>query len=134
MTEQELNSIFYLDKQIARLKRRIAELQGEMIGGGGFGGMPRGNLPGNPTERIAIKKVLLLEELNAALEKKIEAEIAVRKFIDAIPDPAIKTIAELRFIYQMGWDDIAVEVSPRHKDYDRTTVAKKLRNYLKKLC
>ena len=131
MTEQELNAIYYLDKQIARLKRRIAELQGEMIGGGGFGGMPRGNTPGNPTERIALKKVELLEQLNAALEDKIEAEITIRRFIEGVKDPEIKTIMELRFLYQMSWTDIAVEISPSRKDYDRTTVSKKLRNYLK---
>ncbi len=134
MTEKELNSIFYIDKQIARLKQRIAELQEEAIGCGGLGRLPKGNIPGNPTERIAIKKIQLVEELNKAIEKRIDAESTIRKFIETIPDPAIKTIAELRFIYQFGWDDIAAEVSPRHKDYDRTTVSKKLRRFLKKFC
>lgn len=133
MTEQDLNAIYYLDKQIARLKRRIAELQGELIGGGGFGGVPRGNLPGNPTERIAVKKIELLEQLNKALEDKIDAEIAVRKFIEGVEDAEIKTIMELRFIYQMGWTDIAAEMSTSRKDYDRTTVSKKLRKYLKNI-
>ncbi len=132
MTEQELNAIYYLDKQIARLKRRIAELQGELIGGG-FGGAPRGNLPGNPTERIAVKKIELLEQLNKALEDKIDAEIAVRKFIEGVENAEIKTIMELRFIYQMGWADIAAEMSTSRRDYDRTTVSKKLRNYLKNI-
>lgn len=131
MTEQELNAIFYLDKQINRLKRRIAELQGEMIGGG-LGGMPRGNTPSDPTGRLALKQIELLKQLNEALEEKIQAEIRIRAFIDKVEDPQIKTIMEDRFLYQMSFADIAAEISPTYKDIDRTTVSKKLRAYLKK--
>lgn len=132
MTEKELGAIYYLDKQITRLKQRIAELEGEMIGGGGFGGMPRGNTPGNPTARIAVKRAELLEQLNKTLEERIEAEISIRSFIEGVNDPEIKTIMELRFLYKMSWVDIAAEVSTSYKDCDRTTVSKKLRKYIKK--
>ena len=133
MTEKELNATYYLNGQIARLKARIAELEAEIIGSADFGGMPKGNLPGAPTERIAMKKIMLLEQLNMALERKIDAELAARKFIETVEDAEVQAIMELRFLEHMQWSDIALELSPRYKDLDRTTVAKKVRRYLKNL-
>lgn len=127
MTEQELNAIYYLDIQIRRIKRRIAELPADTIGGGAgdISGV-RSSMPGDPTGRLAQKKIQLLEQLNETLEKKINAEIAIRAFIDRIDDEEIKTIIELRCIYQENWEDIGRELHA-----DRTTVARKFRAYIK---
>ena len=133
MTEKELNATYYLNGQIERIKARISELEAEIIGSAGFDSMPKGNLPGAPTERIAMKKIALLEQLNMALERKIDAEIAARKFIDAVDDAEVQAIMEMRFLEHMQWSEIAQELSPRYKDLDRTTVAKKVRRYLKNL-
>ena len=126
MTEQELNAIRYLDIQICRIKRRIAELPADTIGGGGDISGVRSSMPGDPTGRLAQKKIQLLEQLNDALEKKIDAEIAIRAFIDRVDDEEIKTIIELRCIYQENWEDIGRELHA-----DRTTVSKKFRDFLK---
>lgn len=126
MTEQELNAIRYLDIQICRIKRRIAELPADTIGGGGDISGVRSSMPGDPTGRLAQKKIQLLEQLNEALEKKIDAEIKIRAFIDRVKDEEIKTIIELRCLYQENWDDIGRELHA-----DRTTVSKKFRAYLK---
>lgn len=128
MTEQELNAIYYLDIQIGRIKRRIAELPADTIGGGGNTSGVRSSAPGDPTGRLAQKKIQLLEQLNETLEKKIDAEIAIRAFIDRVEDEEIKTIMELRCIYQESWEDIGRELHA-----DRTTVSKKFRSYLKKI-
>lgn len=127
MTEQELNAIYYLDIQIRRIKRRIAELPTDTIAGGGDTSGVRSSQPGDPTGRLAQKKIQLLEQLNETLEKKINAEIAIRAFIDRVEDEEIKTIIELRCIYQESWEDIGRELHA-----DRTTVSKKFRIYLKK--
>ena len=126
MTEQELNTIRYLDIQICRIKRRIAELPADTIGGGGDTSGVRSSMPGDPTGRLAQKKIQLLEQLNETLEKKIDAEIKIRAFIDRVEDEKIKTIIELRCIYQENWEDIGNELHA-----DRTTVSKKFRAYLK---
>lgn len=127
MTEQELNAIYYLDIQIRRIKRRIAELPADTIGGASDTSGVRSSQPGDPTGRLAQKKIQLLEQLNETLEKKIEAEIAIRAFIDRVEDEEIKTIIELRCIYQESWETIGRELHA-----DRTTVSKKFRIYLKK--
>lgn len=127
MTEKELNAIYYLDIQITRLKRRIAELPDDTIGGGGgdISGV-RSSMPGDPTGRLAQKKIALYEQLAKALEDKIDAEIKIRAFINRIEDQEIKTIAELRCLYLESWADIGEELHA-----DRTTVSKKFRSYLK---
>ena len=126
MTEQELNAIRYLDIQICRIKRRIAELPADTIGGGGDVSGVRSSMPGDPTGRLAQKKIQLYEMLTETLEKKIDAEIAIRAFIDRVEDEEIKTIIELRCIYQESWEDIGRELHA-----DRTTVSKKFRAFLK---
>ena len=126
MTEQELNAIYYYDIQIRRIKRRIAELPADTIGGGGDISGVRGSMPGDPTGRLAQKKIKLLEQLNETLEKKIDAEIKIRAFIDRVEDEEIKTIIELRCIYQESWEDIGRELHA-----DRTTVSKKFRSFIK---
>lgn len=126
MTEQELNAIYYLDIQIRRIKRRIAELPADTIGGGGDISGVRSSMPGDPTGRLAQKKIQLLEQLNETLEKKIDAEIKIRAFIDRVEDEEIKTILELRCIYQENWEDIGIELHA-----DRTTVSRKFRAYIK---
>ena len=126
MTEKELSAIYYLDIQITRLKRRIAELPDDTIGGCGDVSGVRSSMPGDPTGRLAQKKMQLLEQLIKALEDKIDAEIKIRAFINSIEDQEIKTIAELRCIYLESWADIGEELHA-----DRTTVSKKFRSYLK---
>lgn len=126
MTVQELNAIYYYDIQIRRIKRRIAELPADTIGGGGDISGVRSSMPGDPTGRLVQKKIQLLEQLNETLEKKIDAEIAIRAFIDRVEDEEIKTIIELRCLYQESWEDIGRELHA-----DRTTVSKKFRAYIK---
>ena len=128
MTEQELNTIYYLEKQIIRLKRRIAELPRDTLGGGGDTSGVRSSMPGDPTGRLAQKKIQLLEMLNKTLEEKIDAEIAIQAFINRVEDEEIKTIITYRCIDLMGWDEIGRELHA-----DRTTVSKKFRSYLKKI-
>ena len=126
MTEKELNAIRYLDIQICSIKRRIAELSADTIGGGGDISGVRSSMPGDPTGNHALKKIQLLEQLNETLEKKIDAEIKIRAFIDRVDDEEIKTIIELRCIYQESWEDIGSKLHA-----DRTTVSKKFRAYIK---
>ena len=128
MTERELNAIYYLDIQIRRIKRRIAELPTDTIGGGGDTSGVRSSMPGDPTGRLAEKKIQLLELLNETLEKKIDAEIKIRAFIDRVEDEEIKTIIELRCLYQERWEDIGRELHA-----DRRTVARKFRAFIKKI-
>jgi len=134
MTEKELSELYSLERQIKRIKWRIKELKYEEgVGAVNYDGMPHSKTPGNPTEQIAIRKAELLEKLTSMLEDKITKETEIRDYIETIEDEEIKDIADMRFICCMNWFDIAAELSiQKEKDIDRTTVAKKLRRYIKK--
>ena len=126
---KKLNKIFYLDKEINRLKNRIDELSvlssagfdKEMSGVGGVS---------DPVSKFALKKIELLELLNESLEKRIDEEIKVRKFINSIDDIEMRSIIELRFILKKTWDEIASELSPDDKYVHRTTFIKKFNKFI----
>ena len=52
---------------------------------------------------------------------------AIEDFINAISDPELQTVFELRVYEKMSWIEIAVELD---EDKDRTTYSKKFKNYL----
>ncbi|MDE5995113.1 MAG: hypothetical protein K2G60_06335 [Oscillospiraceae bacterium] len=127
MTENELNSLYYISQRIRKLKQRIAELNSEIgIGSGAMNGMPHGTGIGNPVENLIIKKCDLCDKLNAELLLKIEEEQKIRSYISSAKDEEVKLIMEMRFIHLMKWQDISAELN-----IDRTTASKKMRNYLK---
>lgn len=129
MTVKELNKIFYLDKEIKKIKNRIEELtelsasnpENEI---GGSGEMS------DSVSKFVMKKLELVELLNETLEKRIDEEIKLRKFINKIEDIEIRQIIELRFIDKMTWDDIASELSPEDKYVHRTTFIKKFNKFI----
>lgn len=126
---EKLNRIFYLDKEINRLKNRIEELSilsstsmdKEITSGGGVS---------DAVSKYALKKIELLELLNKSLEKRIDEEIKVRKFMDSIDDVEMRSIIELRFILKKTWDEIASELSPDDKYIHRTTFIKKFNRFI----
>lgn len=129
MTVKELNNIFYLDKEIAKIKNRIDELtelssaniESELVDGGGVS---------DPVNKFVMKKMELMELLNETLIKRINEEIKLRKFINKIDDIEIRQIIELRFIDKKSWDEIASELSPDDKYIHRTTFIKKFNKFI----
>jgi len=127
MTYKELNSLFYIRKRIKQLRRRIIELTNEDgLKGANYDGMPHGSGVSSPVENIALKKAELIEQYNATLETEIRKEKEISAYIEAVEDSEIKLIMELRFLRFMTYEQIAAEIH-----LERTTVSKKLRNYLK---
>lgn len=126
MTYEELNSLFFLHKRIEYLRQRLKELSSEDgLNGVNYDGMPHGFGGSSPVERIALKKALLIEEYNQAIEKALQKEIKISAYIEATEDSEVKLIMQRRFLQFMTYEQIAAEIHS-----DRTTVSKKLRRYL----
>lgn len=127
MTEKELNKLYYIKQRIKKLRYRIAELESDVgVKAFAFSGMPSNPGVSNPVEKIAIARESLLNELTEALNEAMDEERKLREYINAVEDEEIKAIMEMRFLYQMNWSGIGEELH-----MDRTTAAKKMRNYLK---
>ena len=126
MTEKQLNKLYYIRIRIKNLKKRIAELEKSAgLSGVNLSGMPHGTDVSNPTEALQIKKEELHEELIRILNKEIEEEQKIQRYIESVEDEEVKLIMELRFIQHLKWHEM---IPILH--YDRTSPAKKMRKYL----
>ena len=127
MTEKDLNSLFYIEKEIKRIKSRIKELNEDTgLKAVTFDAEPRGNEVGNPTQTIALKRIELLEYLTKLYEQKCDEAMRIYEYIDSCEDNETKTIMSLRFIDCRSWYVIQAELGK-----DRSTLQKKLHKYLK---
>lgn len=132
MTERELMSLVFIQRRIAKINERIAELEDEDgLGAMNMDGMPHSKTPGNPVERMALARAALHEMLLDLKADLVEKELAIREYIESVELDDIKFIMECRFIDGRSWQDIAVEWEETTGKYaDRTTLAKKVRKYL----
>lgn len=123
MTENELSRYFKLKKEVEDIERRIKEL------GVGVASIKIKEISVNGTtakesiqEKIAILNDTYLEKRLSALEEYVKIE----RYIGSIDDPEIRILMRYRFLDLYTWEQIA------EKTYqERTTVAKKIRRFLK---
>ena len=118
-----LNKLYYLKIDIENIKEEIKSLP--TINSPSLSDMPHGTDISNPIETYFLKKEKLIEKLNQKIEKYTEELIRIENIIDTIEDIEIRTIARMRFIQNMKWEDIGKAVG-----YDRTVCSRKTRKYI----
>lgn len=121
-----LNKLYYLKIDIENIKDEIKSLP--IISSPQLTGMPHGTGGSSPIESYCLKKEKLLEKLNQKIERYTDELIRIEDIIDRIDDPEMRTIARMRFIQNMKWEDIGEKIH-----LERTTCSKKLRKYLKSM-
>ena len=121
-----LNKLYYLKIDIENIKDEIKSLP--IISSPSMSGMPHGSDLSSPIESYCLKKEKLLEKLNQKIEKYTEELIRIEDVIDRIEDVEVKTIARMRFIQCMKWEDIGEKVY-----LDRTNCARKLKKYIQNI-
>lgn len=128
MIREELNEIYWLNKEIEDLENRLKELD-ETAGVGsakidneihGSGSVS------DPVERLAIKKIELKNRIYQNMLLILEEKEKIERFVETIPDSKIRTIVRLRNIDLMTWDEIGKSL-----DLDRKTVSKKYNDFIK---
>ena len=122
MTEKELSQYYFLTIEIKDIEERIAKF------GNGVGSKEFDNeISGNGKRDSIQEKYMELKSLY--IEKRIDAleeYIKIEKYISDVEDPEIRLIMRLRFMDLKGWDEIGEKLN-----YDRTSVSKKARRYIK---
>ena len=126
MTEKDLNSLFYLQKEIRRIKARIQELGEDTVKAVSYDSEPRGGGVSNPTQAIALKRIELLEYLTKLYEQKYAEAMRIYDYIDKCDDAEVKSIMSMRFIDCRSWYYIQTELCK-----DRSTLQKKLNKYIR---
>ena len=124
MTEQELSKYYWLKKEAQDLEERVATFDC----GVSAVKYKELNVDSSPQYKSIQEKVVELKE--KWMEKRVSAleeYIKIENYISTIEDIELRLLFKYRFLDCMNWDEIGEKVC-----YDRTSVAKKIRNYLKK--
>lgn len=117
-----LNKLYYLRLEIKDLQEEIRSIPD--VGGMNYSGMPHSTGISDPTFSLLLKKEKLIERLNKKIEIYLEELARIEDIIDRIEDVEVRAIARMRYIQNMKWEEIG-----RKLNYDRTSCAKKLKNY-----
>ena len=121
-----LNKLYYLKIDIENIKKEIDSLP--TISSPQLTGMPHGSGVSNPIVSYVIKKEELTERLNQKIARYTEELVRIETIIDGIEDAEVRAIARMRFVQCMKWEDIGDRVH-----LERTTCAKKLKEYIKSM-
>ncbi len=123
MTERELSKFYWLKKEIKDIENRIEEFGTGLSAMKIDDGIKKiGGKLNTVEEKYMELKEMYLERRAMALEEYIKIE----NYINSVDDPEIRLITRKRFLDLKNWEQIGYEMN-----YDRTVVAKKMRNYLK---
>jgi hypothetical protein len=121
-----LNKLYYIKIDIENIKREIESIP--TISSPQLTGMPHGSGISNPVVSYVIKKEELIERLNQKIAKYTEELARIENIIDSIDDIEIRTIARMRFVLCLSWEEIGERVH-----LDRTNCARKLKKYIKNM-
>lgn len=121
-----LNKLYYIKIDIENIKREIESIP--TISSPQLTGMPHGSGISNPVVSYVIKKEELVERLNQKIAKYTEELARIENIIDSIDDIEIRTIARMRFVLCLSWEEIGERVH-----LDRTNCARKLKKYIKNM-
>ena len=129
MIREELNELYWLNKEIQDLKRRLKELEENTpIGSAKITGLPKGSSQSNQIESYIEKVDALKRKINENMILVIEEKKKIEDFIATVDDAEMRMIIRLRNIDLMGWQEIGDALG-----MERTTASKKYNSFLKKL-
>lgn len=112
MTKKELSQLYYLNREIEEIQRRITELEGLATGcTSQITGMP---VLFDVNDKIG-KYVAEMADLNCLLDlnlKKCFYELnRLNRFINSIEDSQMRMILSLRYINGLPWEQVAASIS-----------------------
>ncbi len=116
MRKEELNEIYWLNKEIEDLENRLQELEEEDgLKASSFNETTKSNSNQSIVERVALKKVELQNQLYQNKLLILEEKSKIESFIEKIPNSKLRTIVRLRNIDLLTWEEIAKALSMTRK-------------------
>lgn len=123
MSEKDLSRYYYLKKEVEDLENRIKEF------GDGVKSIPVKEVSVSSSHKNKSIQETKVELVSRYTEKRIEAleeYLAIERYIEEVEDVEIRNIMRYRYLDLMKWEEIGERVFQ-----DRSSVAKKMRRYLK---
>ncbi|MFG6378932.1 MAG: sigma-70 family RNA polymerase sigma factor [Lachnospiraceae bacterium] len=127
MTVEEINSIYYINKEIEQIQKELYDLKTKNFYKSNIlTGMPKGNSEHDIFSDYA-EDIKTLEDMLHYNLKKLQMERKkMEEFLSSIEDAELRLIIRLRTINNMSWEEIGVELRMH-----RTTVSKKFYKFFK---
>lgn len=128
MTIEEINSIYYINKEIARLQEELYTLKNKnFFKSNNLTGMPKGSSEADVFVDYA-EDVRTLESMLQYTLKKLQVERKkIEDFLNTVEDAELRLIIRLRAVNNMKWEEIGEELG-----MDRRTASRKFLNYFQK--
>lgn len=123
MTEKELSKYYNLKREVQDLEERIAEF-GSGVKSAQFKEVEVSR--SRSTKSIQETKVELVSLLTEKRLSALEQYLEIERYIEEVDDAEIRNIMRYRYLDLLKWEDIAARMFQ-----DRTTIAKKVRRYIK---
>lgn len=123
MSEKDLSRYFYLKKEVEDLEQRIAEF------GSGVKSIPIKEVSvsgSRKNQSIQETKVELVGRLTEKRLSALEQYLEIERYIEEVEDAEIRNIMRYRYLDLMKWEEIGSKMYQ-----DRTSVAKKVRKYIR---
>ena len=108
MNREDLKGIYYANKEIERLKRRVEELEAAVMNMTAKNdGMPKsGGKTAYLIEDLIDTKELLRLKIQSLMINKDMAE----RYIASIPDPLVRLVLAHRYIDNLSWYQVACHI------------------------
>lgn len=111
MTKKELSKLYWLNREIAEDKRRLAELEVAAVS-------PTAKITGLPHATGAHDKIgnmaILIAEQRSMIELKMQQSVIeyrrITRYIDSIDDVQMRMILSLRYVNGLSWQQVAYSV------------------------
>lgn len=128
MTIKQLGELYWLNRNIPRETKRIAEMEAEASAPSAvkYTGMPHSST-GYHESKLE-RNVVRIEERKEQLERMINKRDRLEQFIDNVPDSFTRYLLTLRFIDNMSWKEIAYTAGSGNTE---DSVKKRCYRYLK---
>lgn len=113
MKKQDLYNFRYLKIEIARIEKRIAEVEDaafKTVSGGGGG---RSSGVSDKVGNNAVKLADLNSQLKKYKQRKDAEECAIMAFVEGLESARLRVIIQLHFIDCKSWEKTAVEIGGR---------------------
>ncbi len=128
MTVEEINNIYYINKEIEKIQKELYDLRNKnFYGKNVLTGMPKGNwdddIFSDYAEDIKTHEDMLHYNLKMLYVERKKME----EFLASIEDAELKIIIRLRAVNNMKWEEIGEELG-----MDRRTASRKFYKFFKK--